>query len=55
MIFFSKGPHYLLIFQDNTNYYRQIGFANLFNVAMLIAHVHMPCIFITDIVDYSLI
>lgn len=39
---FTKELYYLL------KHYRQIGFADLFNVAILTAHVNMPCIIFTD-------
>lgn len=43
-----KEQYYLLIFPDTTNYYSKIGFIDLFDVGMLIAHVIMPCVFFTD-------
>lgn len=44
----GQGTYYLLIFPGNPNCYNQINFTELFNVVMLIAHINMPCIFITD-------
>jgi len=44
----GQDIYYLLIFPGNPNYYNQTTFTELFNVAILIAHIDMPYIFITD-------
>lgn len=38
----GQGIYYFLIFPGNPNYYNEISFTELFNVAMLIALINMP-------------
>lgn len=44
----GQGIYYFLIFPGNPNYYNEISFTELFNVAMLIALINMPRTFTTD-------